>query len=222
MLERVLEPEWMDDPDEALCYDEMDHDEVNRQFVRDLLAAGLPGPDVLDVGIGTARIPVELCQQHTDCRVMGADAALAMLEVARINVATAGFEHRIELCHCNCRQMPMADAMFDVVMSNSLLHHLPDPEAAVAEMLRVLRPGGRIFVRDLVRPADQDTVEQLVQRYTGAEPPAAQQLFRQSLLAALTVAEIRDIVTGFGFSPAGVSVTSDRHWTWSSLVPPSS
>ena len=70
MLPRVLETEAMDTSAEALDYDSMDHGEVNRVFVADLLAAGPPEGEILDLGTGTALIPIELCQQAADARVI--------------------------------------------------------------------------------------------------------------------------------------------------------
>src|SRR5690348_8985506 len=93
-LNRILEPEVMDSAAEAADYDAMNHAEVNRRFVDDLLAAisssefGIQNSelDILDVGTGTALIPIELCQKSQSCRVMAADAAVSMLELARYNV----------------------------------------------------------------------------------------------------------------------------------------
>ena len=59
--------------------------------------------------------------------------------------------------------MTFADASFDAVMSNSIVHHIPKPDDALAEMLRVLRPGGFLFVRDLLRPgaiSEQEILKQ--------------------------------------------------------------
>ena len=64
MLPRVLETEAMDTPAEAADYDAMDHREVNRAFVIDFLAAGPPPGEILDLGTGTAQIPIELCRRR--------------------------------------------------------------------------------------------------------------------------------------------------------------
>ena len=216
MLQRQLEPELMDDPQESITYDEMDHSEVNRRFIDDLLAGGPCGHDVLDLGTGTARIPIELCQRNTDCRVFASDAAVSMLDIARYNVSINSLDYRIQL-HCgDAKALELADEMFDTVISNSLIHHLPEPQLAIAEIVRLTRPDGRIFVRDLYRPESLETVEEIVARYTTDETPAAQTLFRQSLLAALTLEEIRAMVAQHGFAADDVTMTSDRHWTWSS------
>lgn len=215
MIPRVLEPELMDDPEESESYDAMGHDAVNRQFVDDLLGVGAFGPDILDVGTGTARIPVELCQRLEDARVMASDAATSMLEIAKINIAIGGFEHQIQLHFGDAKALGFEAAMFDCVVSNSLIHHLPTPMLAMQEMVRVLKPNGRIFVRDLFRPESDEAVEKLVQTYAAEESERNQQLLRQSLHAALRVDEVREMVKQLGFDPSTVNATSDRHWTWS-------
>jgi ubiquinone/menaquinone biosynthesis C-methylase UbiE len=98
-------------------------------------------------------------------------------------------------------------------MSNSIVHHIPEPVGTLAEMARVLRPGGVLFVRDLSRPASADAVESIVQTYAGSENARQQQLFRQSLHAALTVDEVAGWLESISDLTARVEQTSDRHWT---------
>ncbi len=219
MLERILEPEVMDDPDESHAYDAMDHTAVNRQFVEDFLAVGPAGNDLLDLGTGTARIPIELCARHSECRIMASDAAVSMLEIARVNVALEGLDARVQLHQGDAKSLGFEDDMFDCVISNSLLHHLPQPEQAIAEMIRVCRPGGTLFVRDLMRPSSTEEVERLVATYAGEETEACQQLFRQSLIAALTLNELVAVIEKHGFAPETVRANSDRHLTWSATKP---
>ncbi len=214
MLQRVLEPELMDSDEEAALYDAMDHSHVNSLFVSDLLAAGPFGDDVVDLGTGTAQIPIELCRHHDSCRVMASDAAISMLEIARYNVAARSLEHRIQLHHGDSKNLGFVDDMFDVVMSNSLIHHIPEPSLAISQFARIARPGALIFVRDLCRPSCELDIESLVLQYVAGESPAAQQLFRQSLGAALSCEEMREIVQAIGFERESVEMTSDRHWTW--------
>lgn len=222
-LPRVLEVEYMDTVEEAAAYDTMDHSHVNRLFVADLLAA-LGGRsadpdaamlDVLDLGAGTARIPIELCQQHADARVLAVDAAVHMLELARYNVEIAGLIERVQLLQADAKRLPFRDGLFHVVISNSILHHIPEPLLVVREAARVTAPGGLLFFRDLLRPASAEQLRDLVEQYAGAEAPAARQMFADSLHAALSLSEIRELVATLGFAPESVQATSDRHWTWS-------
>ena len=151
MLPRVLEPEAMDGPEEARDYDAMDHRAVNDRFVADFLNAcgGNAGGLVLDVGTGTARIPIALCRQSPSADVLGIDLAEAMLEVGRKNVAEAGLESRIRLERHDARRIAAADGSFAAVVSNTIIHHIPEPGPIFAEMVRLVAPGGNLFVRDL-------------------------------------------------------------------------
>ena len=98
-------------------------------------------------------------------------------------------------------------------MSNSIIHHVPEPETALAEMVRVLRPGGVLFVRDLARPEDEAAVAAIVASHAADDTPAQRALLEASLRAALTVDEVVVRVQPHGVEAAAVRVTSDRHWT---------
>ena len=214
MLQRTLEPEVMDDRIEAECYDMMDHEAVNRAFVDDLLAAGPVGRDVCDLGTGTALIPIELCLRDAAVRVMAVDASVAMLELARYRVEVAGVRQRIQLSHAAIAELPFQDGYFDTEISNSLVHHLADVGPFFSACRRLPRAGGRVFVRDLLRPATDAAVEDLVRIHCDHEPPAARQLFRQSLHAALTLEEVAAAIQAAALPTGNLAASSDRHWTW--------
>jgi ubiquinone/menaquinone biosynthesis C-methylase UbiE len=216
MLERILEPEVMDTAEEARDYDAMDHAAVNRLFADDLLA--VLGQDtktnVLDLGTGTAQIPIELCRRNSALRVVAVDAAAEMLAVAADNVQDAGLTSRIELKRTDAKRLPFADAEFAAVMSNSIIHHIPEPRTVLAEAVRVTAPGGLLFFRDLMRPSDLPTLDRLVNTYAAGANEHQRRMFAESLHAALTLDEIRALVAESGFVPQSVQATSDRHWTW--------
>lgn len=214
MLERVLEPEVMDSAVEATDYDAMDHSAVNRLFVSDFLRVWNGKSPILDVGTGTAQIPIEFCNQSPEGSIIAVDLAEHMLRVGRENVHRAGFEWRIELQKVNGREMSFVSRSFQAVMSNSIIHHIPNPLDCFAEIIRVAATGATIFVRDLMRPGDLATLQHLVQTYAGDANPHQQKMFAESLHAALTLDEVRGIVKRFGFDAETVQATSDRHWTW--------
>ena len=219
MLNRVLEPEVMDDRDEAVEYNDMDHGLVNRNFVIDLLAAGPVGTDCLDLGTGTALIPIELCQRDDDVRVMAADASTVMLDLARYQLEINNLISRIQL-HCgDVKNLVFESDFFDTVMSNSLVHHLPTHDTFLVEALRVLRPNGLLFVRDLCRPESQEDLDDLVSTYAAKESDSSRQMLRQSLHAALSLSEIRDLAVKSGLKAECVHMTSDRHWTLQARKP---
>lgn len=221
-LARVLETEVMDTAEEARDYDAMDHSTVNRVFVDDLLAANVipsigevdPLPEILDLGTGTALIPIELCRRYTDCRVMAVDLAEHMLELAHYNIEIASLTHRVQLDKIDAKGLPYASDRFAAVISNSIIHHIPQPLAALAEAVRVTQSGGSLFFRDLLRPETIADVKRLVETYAGQENEHSRQMFDDSLRAALSLDEIRSLVSQLGFDPLAVRATSDRHWTW--------
>ena len=212
-LSRVLEPEVMESDEDALDYDAMDHGAVNAAFCADLVALAPSLGAVLDVGTGTARIPIELCARRADAHVKAVDLSRSMLGVAARNVARAGLEGAIELQEIDAKRLPFEDGVFSVVMSNSIIHHVPAPEAALGEMVRVLEPGGWLFVRDLARPEDDDAVDALSAKHAADATPAQRALLEASLRASLTLDEVRVSVRAFGVDPSAVRATSDRHWT---------
>lgn len=216
MLLRILEPEVMDTPEEACDYDAMDHSAVNRAFVADFLLAfpNVPGT-ILDVGTGTARIPIELARQSPHVQIVAIDLAEEMLTLARNNVVAAEFSERIRIERANGRKLDYATASFAAVVSNSIIHHIPEPFDCLAEMVRVCATGGQLFVRDLFRPDTMEELQYLVETYAGSANAHQRQLFSQSLHAALTLEEVQALVGRFGFATECVQRTSDRHWTFS-------
>jgi ubiquinone/menaquinone biosynthesis C-methylase UbiE len=230
MLVRTLEPEVMDTAEEARDYDAMDHAAVNRVFVTDFLAyratlapagdADKPIGHILDVGTGTAQIPIELCGRGVFCQVTAIDLAEEMLRVGRDNLRRSGLENRIRLERWDAKQIPCPAAIFDAVISNSIIHHIPEPAAVFSEMVRVVKPGGVLFVRDLLRPGDEATLRQLVDLHTPGANAHQKKMFAESLHAALTLSEVRALVAGLGFPGDGVRQTTDRHWTWQATKPP--
>lgn len=220
-MERVLEPEVMDTAEEAADYDAMDHSVVNQRFCEDFLAFAALGPrtSVLDVGTGTALIPIALCKLTRDVEIVAIDLADHMLAWARKNVDAHGLADRIQLRKVDAKGLPFRDAEFRAVMSNSIVHHIPEPRAALAEIHRVTAPGGAVFIRDLVRPASDAEVDRLVALYGGEPGSRGSMLFRDSLKAALTLDEVRAAAAGAGMPAVDVRLTSDRHWTLTYVKP---
>ncbi len=227
-LKRILEPEVMDSADEAHDYDTMDHSEVNRRFVEDCIAflnecqqASDPNSDrtsacrqILDLGTGTAQIPVLLSEAlPSDHTILAADMSLEMLRVAQRNIRDAGCDSSVVPICCNARQLPVPDRSCHYLISNSIIHHIPEPAHAFAEICRVAAPGAVFFLRDLLRPDSEQQLEELVARWAGNAIPHQQQMFRESLYAALTVEEVRDLLRNQNLDPDWVRQTTDRHWT---------
>jgi ubiquinone/menaquinone biosynthesis C-methylase UbiE len=223
-LPRVLEPEVMDTWDEAMEYDAMDFIEVNTAFCEATLALvplQSPSLSVLDAGTGTARIPILLNQilsrqQRPLWQITAIDLAASMLKIGAANIATAQLEPYIHLAQIDAKQLPYPDASFDLVISNSIVHHLPDPLPFFKELRRVLKPGAGLLLRDLLRPPSETIVQELVARIGPEYNAHQQQLFGDSLRAAFTLSEIQELLTAAGLTPnLGVTLaqSSERHWS---------
>ncbi|KAA1259709.1 Demethylrebeccamycin-D-glucose O-methyltransferase [Rubripirellula obstinata] len=216
-------PEPIADPKaESDLYRQMDHNDVNGRFVSDLLSAGKVGKHVVDLGCGPADIPIKLVTRiqelgqelEQDVQVMGIDFEPEMLTIAKEEIDFAGMIGQIILEQADASNLVgFDDAMADTVISNTFLHHLDHPVKGMAEAVRILKPSGRLFIRDLYRPETAAQVEDLVALHAGNENNDAKQMLRQSLHAALTLEEITSIAKGLGISNENVVMTSDRHWT---------
>ena len=220
LLPRVLEPEVMDTAQEAADYDAMDNRGPNEAFVTDCLQFAT-FDHALDVGTGTALIPIAMCKSAPNLAMIGVDLAEHMLELAKKNVERAGLASRVTLQKIDAKALPFGDGEIEAVVSNSIVHHIPAPTHALGEMVRVAKRV--VFVRDLLRPETDAEVERLVALHGGEpasrEPAAIEMHARQvalldaSLRAALTLDEARAMVAPFGVPASSVTQTSDRHWT---------
>lgn len=102
-----------------------------------------PGNVVLDVASGTAGVALQLASR-TGARVVGVDLTEHMLRRGKANVTAAGRASRISLVAGRAEQLPLPDASVDALTFTYLLRYVDDPQATLAELARVVRPGGRV------------------------------------------------------------------------------
>ncbi|MBI4820795.1 MAG: methyltransferase domain-containing protein [Deltaproteobacteria bacterium] len=210
-MRRVLEPEVMDTEEESIAYEAMDHHVVNGAFVDRLVERGANGR-MLDLGTGPAHIPVLVCERIPSAHVVATDLADTMLSLARARIARARLSHKVELVKVDVKKLPFEDRAFDVVFSNTVLHHLPDPRPFLREAVRVLRPEGILMIRDLRRPETEAELLALVEKHTANDSAGQRALFRASLCASFTPAELWELDRELALG-AQVVVTTDRHVT---------
>ena len=146
-LDPVMEGTW---DSRAEAWEQVARSDAFVRF-RDVLmaiASPTPGETVLDLGSGTGLLTLAAARKAG--RVIALDASAEML--ARTSRHAAAEGHEVELIHGDMRRIPLPDESVDLVVSSYAFHHLGDDgkELAAAEALRVLRPGGRIFVIDMM------------------------------------------------------------------------
>lgn len=212
-MQRILEPEVMDSAEEAVEYDAMDFTEVNTAFAKRAIELASTSAIVLDAGTGTARIPILICQQRPQWHITGIDMAKSMLEIGRKNVDKAGLQQHITLELADAKRLPYRDEQFDMVISNSLIHHLPEPLPFLQEIKRVMNRDGAILLRDLIRPESAEIINNLVESIGEEYDEHQKKLFRDSLYAAFTLDEVKALIQQAGLPDVNVYQSSDRHWT---------
>jgi SAM-dependent methyltransferase len=133
----------------------------------------VPGERVLDVGCGSGAATRTLAQRVCPGgHVVGMDTSSALLKVASKLAEKAGPNKGVEFKVGDCRALPFPDASFDCVLAATTLSHVPDPERALGEMVRVTRPGGRVGVFDvdgdltLFAHPDRDLTRRIVMAYS--------------------------------------------------------
>ncbi len=106
------------------------------------------GGEVLEVGVGTG---LSLETYNSALRVTGMDYSEDMLRKARARVAKLGLDHVAELRQMDARSLEFPDASFDTVAAMHVLSVVPEPERVMAEIARVLRPGGQVVITNHFR-----------------------------------------------------------------------
>nr|MBI3613104.1 class I SAM-dependent methyltransferase [Nitrospirota bacterium] len=212
-MKRILEPELMEDEAQCLAYAQADFEEENRGFV-DLFRNYYPEwteGHVLDLGCGPGDIPIRFVRALPGCQVTGVDASAAMIRLADEAVRAAGLSDRIAL-RCDRVQGLRLDEPADAAVSNSLLHHLPNPLTFWYELKRLVKPGSFVLVMDLLRPETQEEAQAIVDRYAADEPAVLRRDFYHSLLASFTEDEVAAQLAELNLSRLLIDVPDDRHW----------
>ncbi len=167
-----------------------------------------PGETVLDLGSGAgADVLISARRVAPGGRAIGLDMTPEMLELARANARQAGVEN-VEFLEGYLEDIPLPDGSVDVVISNCVINLAADKRVVLAEAARVLRPGGRLAVSDVVAEPDMDeaTRDDMVQ-WTGC------------VAGALTEAEYRDALEGAGFAGLEIARAHRVHThAWAAVI----
>lgn len=167
-----------------------------KQMIMEQLAVKV-GATILDIGCGTGQDTLDLAQAvGPNGRVIGIDSSETMVQEARARAAQAQLP--VEYVLADATQLPFADASFDGCQASRVFGHLREPKLAVAEMVRVVRPGARVVVADgdldliaidipdraLARKVIHAACDQMVQGWIGRQMP---RLLRQAGLSNIRI-----------------------------------
>ena len=206
-MERIVEPELMDDPLQARAYAEADFDRSDQAFTERFLALlGQPfprprppapgsavGDGIVDLGCGPGNISFRLAAALPRARVLGIDGAASMVALAAEHQQRhpgAWPQLRFQQLNLPLIDPAALDGPYAAVVSNSLLHHLHDPQVLWQAVGQLAAPGATIYIKDLRRPASAAAADALTERHAAGAPVVLRRDFRASLAAAFTAAEV--------------------------------
>jgi ubiquinone/menaquinone biosynthesis C-methylase UbiE len=198
---RVPEPEVMDELDEVVAYSSAAAqsylDKIDDTFVSHAIRL-VPRRErgrALDIGTGPGHIVVKLARYLTRWKFAAVDRSSHMIADAVANLAAAGPElaGRVEFQVADANALPFPDAAFDLVVCNSVLHHMAEPERLLAEIGRLVKPRGAVLLRDLRRPS-RLSYRRHVRRHGRHYSGKMRELYEASVRAAYIEPELRQLV----------------------------
>ncbi len=214
-MQRQLEPELMSDADQARAYAEADFEAPHSRLVdlfRERFPDAPPEARVLDLGCGPGDVALRFAAAFPDWQIDGVDGSEAMLAAADIcHRRHPGLRGRVRLL---CGMLPgcaLPHAQYDILISNSLLHHLHDPDVLWRSVRKWAAPGSPVFIADLRRPPSSDEARRLTDLYTAGEAEVLRRDFYHSLHAAFEPDEIRAQLHRAGLAHFAIDLPSDRH-----------
>jgi ubiquinone/menaquinone biosynthesis C-methylase UbiE len=166
---------------------------------------------VLDLGCGPADVTVRLARELEASHLLGVDGSEAMLRHGRERVDREGLSSRIDLVTGYLPGAVLPRKSYDLIVSNSLLHHLKDPLVLWTTLKGASDVGTHVFVMDLLRPESDAAARSLVARYAADEPEVLKRDFLGSLRAAYRTSEVRAQLSRAGLDALSVEEASDRH-----------
>jgi ubiquinone/menaquinone biosynthesis C-methylase UbiE len=228
-MDRIPEPELMLDERQAEAYASADFEEPHSSFIsllREKLPNLSPTGVAVDLGCGPGDIALRFARVSAGWTIDAVDGSHAMLELGRRALAGSGLEPRVRFYAARLPADSLPQESYDLLLSNSLLHHLAEPAMLWSSVRRWARPESAVFVMDLLRPKSQAEARSLVERYASDEPEVLRSDFYHSLLAAYRPDEVSQQLEAGSLGHLELEVVSDRHFivwgqVWHANIGPS-
>ncbi len=214
----------MDEAAQALAYAEADFSITDQAFVERILdqlqRSSVPVERAVDLGCGPGNISFRLAEAMPSLPLLAIDGAAAMLAPAlRRQQAEPErwpllrfLQACLPLENADLSDLPLPfQPPFQLLVSNSLLHHLHEPDVLWGALRQLGAPGSLVVLRDLRRPDNPAALESLVARHASTAPPVLQRDYRASLQAAFRPEEVEEQLRRAGLSCLRVQAVDDRH-----------
>lgn len=213
VMERIPEPEKMTDEEENF-YALADYAKPHDIFVAHVIDT--VGKDTtkkaVDLGCGPGDILLRL-RKRIPWDLWGVDMSPGMLKIASEQAANQLHDSHfpINWVLSDIKKTGLPTHFFDIIISNSVLHHLENPLLFWREIKRIAKPNAFIFIRDLRRPKTAIEADNIVTQHVGNESSIVQIHYRSSLQSAYTVAEINQQLAEVGLKGLHVRELEDRY-----------
>lgn len=218
MFERIPEPELMDDHHQVAAYSAANFNEAHQNLINTLkskLPQNFKPKTILDLGCGPGDMTFRLHNNWVEAQITAVDGGENMIEASRRYFAQllmgGGAPIPVRwICAMLSDVSSSLHVSFDLIFSNSLLHHLAKPAELWSTVKRLSVNGSFIFVSDLMRPTSITEAKSLTEKYSANEPDILKTDFYNSLLAAYRVEEVEQQLIDAGL-PLTVEQVTDRH-----------
>ena len=216
-MQRLPEPELMTGLEQARAYAAADFSASDQAFMerlRQLFPDGL-GQRLVDLGCGPGNISFRLARANPEAAVLAVDGAPAMLDLAREQLQRELRHQPLLAERLRFVEAVLPDPTLpggaSAVLSNSLLHHLHDPQVLWRSLRPLTAPGAAVCGKDLRRPACLADAEALRALHLADAPPVLQHDYLASLQAAFTPEEVSAQLSAAGLGCLQVAALEDRY-----------
>ncbi|MBB4010405.1 class I SAM-dependent methyltransferase [Allorhizobium taibaishanense] len=213
MMPRIAEPERMTE-EEEIFYAKADYSAPHEALAREIASTvGTGAKWAIDIGCGPGDVLLRLRKLAPDWVLFGADISARMLSLASEDQEQrlTADETPVNWLLGNGKDLALPDTLFDVAISNSVLHHVADPVAFWKQIRRITKSGAHVFVRDLRRPDSEAEAQAIIDRNIPNESEVVRTHYFSSLLSSYTVAEVRAQLQEANLSSLEVIELADRY-----------
>jgi len=164
------------------------------------------GNIVLDVGCGTGFLSLGVAKAVGEYgKVVGVDISEEMMKKAKENLSKVGVSN-IEFRMGDAENIPLEDNSVDAVVGNMVLHHCPNPESAIKEMVRVLKPEGRLVLADMEEHKEKWLKDEMADLWLGFNLRKIKGMFQTAGLKKATAELLRTKCCGISISGRKVEI----------------
>ena len=210
-MKRVPEPDLMEQKEQAYAYANADFSDSNGLFLEKLFefCSITDETKILDVGCGDGEIPIEIYKK-TKSKITVLDGSSAMLDEFSKKMSVNNVDD-IKIIQRRYEDTHLSEKSFDILISNSVLHHVKSPKKFWEKSFNLVRQQGQIVLMDLFRPSSEHELLTILDKYGGNNPVLLND-FENSLRAAYTPYEVEGQLSSFPSISSSVKAISDRHF----------